>query len=236
MKQKQRDLFNQEKYPPRDPQELKEKFPNLNTAPGWNEDPHKIWKRPGDPYLTPLSGEDIKYAGALADRLGEAWKKNKARYTMDTDEKIKSWSFLIGCLGKVAVAKHYDLVITDFLDRWGETPDFGPRKGPGIYVRTTNATFTPGIPVHPQNDPKSITIRVCEFSTGLYRIHAWCLNSDAIAYVALTNPKPFGDVPSAPVHMVACSAEIAHIMGGRGGDIPPEFLTRCPRGYRPWSY
>ena len=234
------DFQNMFKSEPRDPREIAEKFPNIHyDYYGPRSYKPCVDRYPGvDRYLVRLTREELAWAEHLAQIQHEDWERSGARYTMETSEEIKSWAHVIGARGEITVAKLYNLELRDYLGRFSPCPDFGPRQGPGICVRATTAQFFPRIRVLPKDGDRCVAVCVCEFEPGLSRVHAWCWIRDAKKHVPLTNPKPFGDVASAPVHLVPMGAEFVNHLGEecRGKEIPQKILDLCPKGYRPWQF
>lgn len=155
---------------------------------------------------------------------------------METTPEIKLFACQVGARGEIYVAKTYDLAFPiPYLRRFSPAPDFGPKCGPGICVRATVKKFYPRIPVRPQDDDRSVFVQVCEYIRGVAKINSYVWGRDAKAHTKLTNPTPYGEVKSSPVHLVPMSIDgVANPIVHRGA-IPEEILKLCPRGYRIWS-
>lgn len=243
MKQKQRDLFNQEKYPPRDKKELAEKFPNLGQSWKPTEHPQKT----GDPWLTTLTTKEMAWGEWIAKAIIKNGKEWGAQTTFGASEEedtpeARLFSQIQGHRAEIAVAKILNLEYPkDFLDRIGK-PDFGPRDGTGLCVRSTSVKFYPKIPVRPHDPDHCVFIMVSVFTPETFRMHAWCWGDDAKAKTPLTNPQPYGKLKiDKPVHHVQMCFEnepnpIVNIFGGRGHALPETVLALCPKGYRVWDF
>lgn len=242
---KQLGLFD--KLPARDPAELREKFPNLNTAWRPNPNPQKIpdrWRN----QLEPMELEWAKHMGHLDEDYANErdYKTTLGASEKDDPREKRQASHIQGKRGELHLGKACDLAIpADWRKRIGR-PDFGPFDGPGLVVRCSSANDASLI-VRPRDPDNSVAVLVTEFTPGDARVHAYCWVADAKHETPLTNPRVMlangkRDVDK-PAHFVRMAIEIdgrrvpnpiVHILDDHVG-LPEEILKLCPKGYKSWS-
>lgn len=244
---RQRDLFDFRKVPPRDPEELREKFPNLDQS--WKPNPNPRYV--GDEYRRQLTENEMTWATHIGTVVAQKGVDENCVTTLGVSEQDDSLedrreSMIQGARCEIIVAKKYDLAYpTDFRDRKTPVPDFGPRNGPGLVVRSSSL-MNPSLIVRPRDPANSVAVLVCEFAPGDGRIHAWCWVRDAQRETPLTSPavqfRSGKKQVHKPAHFVRMTIDgqpnpIVHVLGTfptRGEEIPASVLDLCLKGYRAW--
>lgn len=239
---RQRDLF-QWRVPPRDKQELKEKFPNMD--PNFGRPRVYPPSRP-DRYKRIITPDEANWGTHLGTQVWERGKKLgcKTRYGKNDSPEALLVSDIQGMRAEIVVCSVEDLAYpADYLDRWGRN-DLGPLDGPGICVRC-RPLGSKSIIVQQHDPDASIVVLVFEIVPGReYREHAYVWVRDA-KKIPLSDPPRRGPdgtlIPmNNPAHFVYLTIDgkanpIVHFLGnGPGGyeSLPEEILRMCPKGYR----